>query len=208
MNVDELLARPGLAPRVRVLVAVATSVWRGDWAGLALWARTARDRGQSRQDLEEILLQAILFCGFPRVVTAFEQLGEAWPAPVAPTGGSLPPGERTAASRELFAAVYGDNDKAVRAMLRGYHEELHDFVLDAAYGRILSRPALDAATREIVAAGLLAAQDQVRQFVGHARGALRLGATKEQLREALVTALGGGADGDGGDVDGWFSRLR
>ena len=76
-------------------------------------------------------------------------------------------------------------------MLRGYHGELHDFVLEAAYGRILTRPGLDAVTREVVAVGVLAAQDQQRQLAGHARGAARLGATRAQLQEAVVTALEG-----------------
>jgi alkylhydroperoxidase/carboxymuconolactone decarboxylase family protein YurZ len=74
-------------------------------------------------------------------------------------------------------------------MLRSYHEELHDFVLDAAYGRILARPHLDARVRELIAVGLLAAQDQPRQFAGHARGALNLGATRREVEEVVASVI-------------------
>lgn len=203
MALDDLLARPGLDPAIRLLVATAVAVWRGDWTRLEQCAAEARRRDRPRGELEEVLLQSILFCGFPRVVTAFEHLTAAWPTSRSPHGGGLPASARPAAADALFARIYGRNTAAVHAMLRAYHEELHDFVLEAAYGRILSRPGLDARTREIVAVGVLAAQDQVRQFVGHARGAMHLGATADELREALVTALG-----DVADVDRWRARLR
>ena len=175
MQIETLLSRPGLAPTTRLLVAASVAVWHAHWSELRACAELARTRGQPRTDFEEILLQAILFCGFPRVVTAFEQFGEAWPTSEPPRGGAVPPADRRQQGSELFAAVYGKNEESVRRMLVGYHAELHDFVIDAAYGRILSRPAIDAKTREVVAVGVLAAQQQLRQFVGHARGAMHLG---------------------------------
>ena len=54
-----------------------------------------------------------------------------------------------------------------------------------------------------MAVGVLAAQEQLRQFVGHARGAIHLGATKAELREVLVTVFGNGPQ-----VDGWMQLLR
>jgi AhpD family alkylhydroperoxidase len=145
----------------------------------------------------------VLFCGFPRVVTAFEQLGQAWPVPEPPHGGGLPAGERTAAGHALFAAIYGKNDAPVRAMLRRCHGEFHDFVLEAAYGRILARPGLPPHTRELLAVAALAAQGQERQFVAHARGALGFGSTRDELREVLVTVFG-----DAEDVGTWLAVLR
>lgn len=203
MQLDELLARPGLPPSTRLCVLAVACIWRGDWQGFGAAAAAALARGVGRADLEEALLQAVLFCGFPRVVTAFERLGQAWPAARPPRGGGLPRTEQLAAGRTLFAAIYGRNDAAVRAMLRDHHEELHDFVLEAAYGRILSRPGLPAAVRELLAAGTLAAMDQERQFVAHARGALRLGATADELREVLRTVFG-----DGASVERWLHRVR
>ena len=189
MGIDDLLSRDGLPPSLRLLVLALVATWRGDWKLLAAAAGRGKDRGQPRQDFEETLLQAVLFAGFPRVVTAFETLAETWPAATAPIGGGLPVAEQTAAGHALFGAIYGRNEQAVHAMLRSFHAEFHDFVLEAAYGRILSRPGLSAQHREILASGVLAAQDQLRQFVGHARGAMNFGATKAELHEVLVTVF-------------------
>ena len=204
MQIERQLAREGLAPQTRVLVGMAAAVWRADWPTLTAWSESARDRGHPRDGLEETLLMCVLFCGFPRVITAWEHFAAAWPVDVPPSGGALPQDQQLQAGGELFASIYGKNDEAVRAMLRGYHQELHDFVLESAYGRILARPGLPGVTRELVAVGVLAAQGQKRQFAGHARGAQHLGATREQLREVLATAF----DGDEDRIGEWFGRVR
>lgn len=189
MALDDLLVRDGLEPRLRLLVIASAAIWRGDWPQLTACAHSAQARRQPRADFEETLLQAVLFAGFPRVVTAFEVLAFAWPSATAPAGGALPRDQQVAAGRALFAAIYGRNEATVDAMLRGFHAEFHAFVLEAAYGRVLTRPGLEPRVRELLAIGMLAAQDQPRQFVGHARGALHFGATRTELREVLVTAL-------------------
>ena len=51
-------------------------------------------------------------------------------------------------------------------MLASFHREFHDFVLEAAYGRILTRPGLDAGTRELLAVTALASLDQKPQLTG------------------------------------------
>ncbi len=203
MDRDQLLARPGLPAADRLRIGAAIAIWRGDWPALRAWAEAARDRQRPRADFEEVLLQAVLFCGFPRVVTAFEHLAAAWPAPVPPAGGALPTAEQRAAGERLFAAIYGANTAAVDAMLRGCHAEFHDFVLSTAYGRILTRPHLDPRARELVAVALLAVMDQPRQFTGHARGARHFGVTATELREALAMVFD-----DAGVVDAWVHRAR
>jgi alkylhydroperoxidase/carboxymuconolactone decarboxylase family protein YurZ len=189
MDIDALLARDGLAPEVRLLVGAAGAVWRADWRQLTAWSTRARALGHPRTELEEALLMCALFCGFPRAITAWGHLDAAWPAATGPAGGGLPAAERQPAGDALFAAVYGDNEAQVRATLRAHHQELHDFVLEAAYARILTRPGLPALTRELIAVGVLAVEEQERQFRGHARGARNLGATEQQLAEVLQTVF-------------------
>lgn len=203
MGIDALLARDGLKPPLRLMVLSLVAVWRGDWELLTRCCKHAQAIGQPRQDFEELLLQAVLFAGFPRVVTGFETLGDAWPARTPPVGGALPAAAQHAAGQALFAAIYGRNELAVHAMLRSFHAEFHDFVLEVAYGRILSRPGLSPRVRELLAAGVLAAQNQLPQFVGHARGAMHFGATKVELHEVLLTVFGSSPL-----VDEWMRRLR
>lgn len=191
MHIDRMLARPGLEPATRLLVFGIAAIWRGDWDTLQAAARSARARGVPRASFEELLLQAVLFCGFPRVVTAFEEVGRAWPGDATLASGELPAAAQRAAGEALFATIYGANAPAVAAMLRGFHPDFHAFVFDVAYGRVLSRPGLPARTRELLAVGALAASDQPRQFAGHARGARRLGVGADELREVLITVFGG-----------------
>ena len=203
MTIDELLKRDGLPPELRLLVSAATAVWRADWQRLSECAAQARELDHPRSHLQETLLMCVLFCGFPRAITAWGKLLEAWPTTEPPSGGALPTSEQASAGGALFASIYGKHEEQVREMLRGYHQELHDFVLEAAYGRILTRPGLSALIRELIAVGVLAAEDQPRQFLGHARGAIQLGATHDQLTEVLVTTF----DGDKARVAAWRSRL-
>ena len=50
------------------------------------------------------------------------------------------------------------------------------WIAEHAYGRVLSRPGLDGASRELVAVAALAALGHDRQLASHARGAVRCGA--------------------------------
>jgi hypothetical protein len=84
-------------------VVAGASIWRGAWPTFVDAATAARVQALPRAELEECLLQAVLFCGFPRVVTAFEQLTAAWPAASPPGGGGVPADERRAAGSALFA---------------------------------------------------------------------------------------------------------
>jgi AhpD family alkylhydroperoxidase len=204
MQPASLLARSGLSKDVRILIGAATTTWHADWPGLSAWVTAGQQQQLIRTALEETMLQCVLFCGFPRVITAFEQLNNAWPTDTAPSGGGLPEAEQMTAGSELFGAIYGKNDATVRSMLKGCHQELHDFVLEAAYGRILTRPNLSGKTRELIAVALLAAQGQKRQFAGHARGAMHLGATRKELQEALVTAFPATPEA----VDSWLTLVR
>lgn len=204
MQPASLLARDGLDQDLRCLIGIATTTWHGDWSGLTAWVDAARQQSVARASGCETLLQCVLFCGFPRVITAFEHFCTAWPSATPPTGGGLPPEQRATAGSDLFAAIYGKNDAAVRQMLKGYHEELHDFVLEAAYGRILTRPGLSAKERELIAIAVLAAQGQKRQFAGHARGAMTFGASRDELHESLVTTFPEAPE----EVAAWLALVR
>lgn len=184
-----LLQRAGLPRELRLLVLLSTSLWAADWELLRECARRLRAAGAARAAAEEALLQAALFFGFPRTVTAFDALQEAWPATPSPAGGDVPAEQHSSRGREVFHAVYGDNAERVRAALRACHAAFHDFVLECAYGRVLARPGLPLRERELLAAAALAVLQQAPQLVAHGRGALRAGATAAELRETLWTVL-------------------
>jgi AhpD family alkylhydroperoxidase len=186
-SLDRLLERPGMQAEARLLVAAQGAVWPGDQELFAECVAAGRELGMRRQAFEETLLQAVLFCGFPRVINASRVLHEDWPPAAPPAGGGLPIEQQRAAGEALFASIYGDNSDAVKGMLLSYHRELHDFVLDTAYGRILTRPGLEPSVRELMAVGVLALTGQIPQMVAHGRGARNWGATAEELQETVYT---------------------
>lgn len=175
----------GMPPATSRLARAVVAIAKADWPALAKAAAEARECGDDRARLDEALLQATLFFGFPRVVSAFEQVGAAWPRNDEAEGASIPHDQRATRGRDLFATIYGKNDGAVREKLRGFHPEFHDCVLEDAYGRILSRPGLDVTTRELLAVAALATLGQIPQLVAHARGALQFGASRDATRLAM-----------------------
>ncbi len=176
-------------------VRLSLAVCAGDWEALrAVRAELAPD-GLDRA-LREALLQTHLFAGFPRLVEAWEVLAEAGGvgAPTDDEGAPEPPeAERQRAGAALFETIYGDNAKPVSARLEGFHPHLAAWIESHAYGRVLTRPGLEPRRRELYACACLAAAGQDRQLASHVRGALRVGAARDELAEVfeLVRACGG-----------------
>jgi 4-carboxymuconolactone decarboxylase len=56
------------------------------------------------------------------------------------------------------------------------------------YGKVLGRPALALDVRELCIVALLVAQDAPQQLYSHVRGALRVGNSAEDVKEAVRVA--------------------
>jgi 4-carboxymuconolactone decarboxylase len=83
--------------------------------------------------------------------------------------------------------VYGDTAERVRRGLAGLHPLLPAWTLDFAYGRVLARPALALATRELLAVSILTALGRADEaLLGHMRAALRLGASRDAVAGAIA----------------------
>lgn len=178
-----------LRPDDRHLVDVSLAAYRGESLGVATSVRNGRAAGLDRRSIEEALLQGALYFGFPRALSAFQALEQAWPGtpttdprPTSDQGGQRSRGE------ELFERIYGEKHGAVRSMLHGLHPDLEAFVLECAYGRVLARDGLQLSRRELCATAVLAAMRQEPQLIGHARAAIGLGLDREDLRWVLDRA--------------------
>ncbi len=142
--------------------------------------------------VEEAILQAYLFAGFPRALNATREWrrssGVAAPSPAEmPT----PDLDRWRADGEATCAtVYGKFYEKLRHNIVALHPALDEWMIVEGYGKILSRPGLELKIREfcIVAACVASAQD--RQLHSHLHGALNAGATSDELR-ATLSALDG-----------------
>lgn len=146
--------------------------------------RAARSLGAEPSALVEGALSAHLFSGFPRAIEAFAALHAAFEAPPARED----PRDRDRANRDgrgLFASIYGKNDDLVLRQLERFSPDFARAVIEDAYGRILTRSGLDGRTRELAAVCALASLGLERQLFSHVRGALALGAGREEI-EAMV----------------------
>ncbi len=179
-------ASGALTPKERRLVRLTLAVCTGDWDALRALRAEAPD-GEPDREWREAVLQSHLFAGFPRVVEACEVLAAAGGL------GALSEDEVRERDRDeirgsgraLFDRIYARRAETVRGVLTDYHPTLERWIEEHAYGRVLARPGLGAAQRELGAVAALAALDQDRQLASHVRGAVHCGASEDAVRAVL-----------------------
>ncbi len=168
----------------RTLLRLSVGICLGDWNLLRTLRRQA-GLGEPNRAWREAVLQSHLFAGFPRVVEALGVLEEEGGLGAPDDDESVWEPDDFERGEALFARIYGDGRERVKAKLRDGHPVFERWILGHTYGRVLSRPGLDADRRELCSVASLAALGQDRQLASHVRGGLHCGATAEELRQAL-----------------------
>lgn len=139
----------------------------------------------SPQWVEELLLQTYLFAGFPRALNAMREWRRLEPHAL----DSAEPDDDIAGWRRegeaTCAVVYGASYDRLRRNIRQLHPRLDDWMIAEGYGKVLSRPGLDLARRELCIVAACAAAGQDRQLHSHLHGALNAGASVAMLDAAL-----------------------
>jgi len=169
------------------LARLFTALVLGRWDAVRE-LRSSAPAGEPDRAWREALLQAHVFAGFPRVVEALSVLDDLGGWGEVGADERLAEAEQPARGRALFERIYADNSERVRDFLVRGHADFADWIEGHAYGRVLSRPGLAAAERELLAVCGLAALRQERQLASHLRGALRCGAELADVQEALDAA--------------------
>lgn len=182
------MPEPALSPAREALVALSAALATRDRRVVEGAARRAAAEADP-DAVEEVLLQAQLFVGFPDALGALalwrEVSGRAAPEALGEACRSWEPrGER------VCAAVYGANYLRLRANVAAIHPEMDRWMVDGGYGRVLGRPGLDLAARELCILALLAVWNAPRQLHSHLRGALNAGAAVEEVDRAVEVACG------------------
>lgn len=85
--------------------------------------------------------------------------------------------------------LWGAQEARIRARLEALDPTLARWVLDFTYGEVYARGGLDLKTRELLACAMLVAQGNPPELTTHLRGALRAGASEQEVREALLLAV-------------------
>lgn len=178
----------------RLLVRLA-AVTAGGSAGEVRQALTDALSASPSIWIEELILQTYLFAGFPRALNAAREWRRlAGSTPVSSDGSSgsdyADAAEWRARGEETCAVVYGDAYERLRRNITALHPALDTWMIVEGYGKVLSRPGLDLARRELCIVAACAHTAQERQLHSHLHGAVHAGAPLESV-DATFDALDG-----------------
>jgi 4-carboxymuconolactone decarboxylase len=179
-----------LSHATKLLVSASAAIGAGrDEAvrGALKAAHAALGDGLEATAIEEMLLQTHLFVGYPATIAALA----AWRDIAGPTESAVPdddPSTWRARGEEVCGRVYGGAYDRLRAYVASLHRDLDRWMLRDGYGRVLGRPGLALRDRELCVVALLCGQDAEPQLYSHLRGALRVGATDDEVEAVLRVA--------------------
>lgn len=161
------LLTAGDEPAMRAALIVANGAVRPEW-------------------IEELLLQTYLFAGFPRALNAAREWRRisGRPAPSDDAESALDAETWRARGEATCATVYGPFYQRLRVNIRDLHPALDSWMVVEGYGKVLGRPQLDLARRELCVVASCAVARQDRQLHSHLHGALHAG-----VDAAVVSAV-------------------
>ncbi|MFI5214890.1 MAG: carboxymuconolactone decarboxylase family protein, partial [Gemmatimonadales bacterium] len=172
----------------RRLLVVAAALNEATESGMVEQFKDARRAGTSAVWLEELVLEAALFVGYPKALVAAAAFRQVEPKSGDPGDAADYERWRDWESRGEVTGrrIYGANYDKLQEILGALHPAIRAWIVLDGYGRTISRPGLDLMRRELCAIAMLVAQNTPRQLHSHLRGALNNGASPEDVDEALM----------------------
>jgi 4-carboxymuconolactone decarboxylase len=167
------------------------AIARGEEVTVRERLRAARAAKVPDRWIDELLLQSLLNVGYPLTLAAFAVWRELAGPPEGGGGEALRHAEHALwvkRGEQLCAEVYGRTYHKLRLNLRQLHPALEGLVIVDAYGKLLARPGLDAARRELCTLAAITMLEAPKQLHAHLRGALNLGWKREDVDALLVLA--------------------
>jgi 4-carboxymuconolactone decarboxylase len=181
-----VVRRPGGAPRTRCLALLHGAACAGRFDAVPPLLALAAGLGVKAPALLETALQVVAYGGFPRAIELLTHLRrEAPPPPGTPRADGDP--DLAGRGRAVWGAIYARQAEEVLATLEALHPGFSQVVLQDAYGRILARPGLPLAERELLAVAALALMALPAPLGSHIRGALRNGCNADAVMDTLDT---------------------
>lgn len=86
-------------------------------------------------------------------------------------------------------AIFGAQEGRILERLSNLDPDLMAYIRDFAYDTVYERPGLDLKTKELLACVLLVSLGSPGELQTHLRGAMRAGATEQEVREALLLCI-------------------
>ncbi len=177
-----------LRPEDRALVGLSAALGLGVPEGVERRVVQAAERAPALA-VEETILQSYLFVGFPGALNALMVWRKVRPEATPQIEGS-DPGRWRERGERVCREVYGTAYEGLRRNVASMHPDVDLWMLTEGYGKVIGRPGLELAVRELCIVAILAVQHAPRQLHSHLRGALQVGAGPRAVEEALSEALG------------------
>lgn len=177
-------------PATRQLMAFAAAAASGDERAIRAEAAGLAALAPPATWVDELLLQSVLMLGYPLALVATDiwrrESGQEAPGQDSSAQETLTDWERRGI--ETCRRIYGASYERLRANVRALHPALDRAMVVEGYGRVLSRPGLDLARRELCTIAQIAVLGTPRQLHSHLRGALNAGAGSAAVDAALLAA--------------------
>jgi 4-carboxymuconolactone decarboxylase len=192
--VESIFRRPGLSGKRRVYCAIAALQAISEWRDLTRLLDTTIHGEADVRPAYEILLQGYLFCGYPRAIESFYCLNEVLTAKglFLPSDMPIPQVDAQKAQirgKILAGQINKDKFPKIYDKITSLSPDLGYLMLVEGYGNILCRSGMDIKARELAVVSSLSASGAIRQLNSHIRGALNVGCSKTEVREAILTGL-------------------
>ncbi len=188
----DVLSRPGLDLRRRQLCTVSTLIALGSvQPQLRFHMEGLLNVGGSVQDLVEVLVLSTAILGFPAAIDCIGILrailrdrGLEYTPAAANEADALDRHSRGVAS---LTALLGESEDSYTEAFRHVSADLARFATDFAFGDVLSRNGLDAASKQLAVISMLATVGNRAELLrAHIRGAVRGGTSQTEVVEALI----------------------
>jgi 4-carboxymuconolactone decarboxylase len=195
----------------RALVALAAAIVAADRHTIELLATAALAAGVPPLSLDELVLQSVLTVGWPRALVAASACRATVGAPAENASDDLDyaaHAQWTARGEVTCQVIYGEQYDKLRGNVHALHPALAAWMVTEGYGRTLSRPGLSLRLRELCTVAQTAALHTPRQLHSHLLGALRAGATTDDIDATLEEAAPFVPATDREEISRLWSRVR
>ncbi len=184
-------SRPGLARADRMACTLSALVAVQNWQQLERHIGAALQIGVAPEGIVEVLLQNGIYRGFAAAETALEAAARAFAARgiAMPNPGrfAATPEAMMAAGREVQAALHAERkDDAHASPANPITSGIYPDIVQFCYGEIWGRPGLERRLRALCAVAAFAALDHEPLLKKFALSALNVGASKDEVVEAVV----------------------
>ena len=178
----------------RDLCRFAAALVSGEEDTIRACIQSAVSNGVTQLQLREVILTSYLFDGYPTALEGYRILADMYGS-AADNAVDLyysPENIETWRKRgePLCRTIYGDQFEKLRNRVTAIAPELSDAMMVEGYGKVLSREGLEPRLRELCVVTILTVKKRPRQLLSHSLGALRLGATADQLQVAFEAVSG------------------